>query len=358
MAGSSEEKLEIAKFKAYKGESSTTALFEVPVHFNPASLQYTISNTIKDEGKDDDKKQFVTQSSAKLSMDLVFDTTHSGEDVRKFTNQTAKLLKPIQNGKNKKVPPVVEFDWGLYSFKGIVEQYKETLDFFAASGVPLRASVNITLSRLKAVFESDTSGTSNVSGGDLDPTVVSPSPQGPNGGPAGLANRLGDPRAARSIAALNGSASLRFGGGGELALNAGLDLKAAAAFSAGGDFGIGASAGAGLSMGAGLGGSFSASAGAGLSLSGGGGLGFQAGASAGVGVSTSGSASAFADLRSGFSSNLSMPDGRQLLTGGLAVNGGTGVQFGLGGQAQIKGEASLSADVGANADLRGRITFS
>ena len=100
------------------------------VHFNPASLQYTVSNTLKDEGSGAKKKQYVSQTTAKLTMDLVFDTTDTGEDVRETTDKMAKLLKP-HGPSGKQVPPLVEFGWGVYRFTGMVEQYKETLDFFA-----------------------------------------------------------------------------------------------------------------------------------------------------------------------------------------------------------------------------------
>ena len=72
---------------------------------------------------------------------------------------------------------------------GMVEQYKETLDFFAASGVPLRASVNLTLSSQDVVFESNTNKPATVDK-DLTPEPVSvPTSTGPAGGPAGLATR-------------------------------------------------------------------------------------------------------------------------------------------------------------------------
>ncbi len=40
------------------------------------------------------------------------------------------------------------------TFKGVVEQYKDTIDFFAASGVPLRASINLTLASQDVEFVS------------------------------------------------------------------------------------------------------------------------------------------------------------------------------------------------------------
>ena len=127
------EALATARFKTVKAAEP----IEVTVHFNPASLQYTVSNTLKDQGSGSKKKQYVSQTTAKLTMDLVFDTTATGEDVRETTDKMAKLLKP-HGPSGKQVPPLVEFGWGVYRFTGMVEQYKETLDFFAAGGVPLR----------------------------------------------------------------------------------------------------------------------------------------------------------------------------------------------------------------------------
>ena len=60
------EALETARFKTVKAAEP----IEVTVHFNPASLQYTVSNTLKDEGSGAKKKQYVSQTTAKLTMDL------------------------------------------------------------------------------------------------------------------------------------------------------------------------------------------------------------------------------------------------------------------------------------------------
>jgi hypothetical protein len=371
------EPLATATFKTVKSPEP----IEVTVHFNPASLQYTVSNTLKDEGKGSDKKQFVTGTSAKLTMDLVFDTTDTGQDVRETTEKLARMLK-AHGPSGKQVPPLVEFGWGLYRFTGIVEQYKETLDFFAAGGIPLRAAVNLTLSSLKLVFEREQSQASVDKDLPLDAVTV-PTASGPGGGPAGVANALGDPRAARAIASANGSPSLRFSGGADLAVGvgAGVSLGAAAAFSAGASagFGVGVSggvglgisgsAGVGVSAGAGFGVSAGASAGFGASASAGFGAaasaGFSAGASAGfsasagAGFAVSGaSASAdFSGLRAGVSSSASMPSPSAALSLTAGAGSGGGVEFGLGGRAQSSGSASLSADVGANAELTARLGF-
>ena len=342
------ETVALAQFKTVKAGEP----IEVTVHFNPASLQYTVQNTLKDEGSGAKKKQYVSQTTAKLTMDLVFDTTATGQDVRETTDKMARLLKP-HGPSGKQVPPLVEFGWGLYRFTGMVEQYKETLDYFGASGVPLRSGINLTLSSQDVVFESGKNPPAKVDQDLAAEAVTVPTPPGPGApgaGPAGVASSLGDPRAARAIASANGSGSLRFSAGAELAVGvgAGVSLGAAAAFSAGGSagFGLGVSAGAGIGI----------SGGAGIGISGGAGLGVSGGA--GIGGSAGASASAdFSGLRAGTTSSAAMPSASAALSLTSGASGGSGVQFGLGGRAQASGSASLSADVGANAELTARLGF-
>lgn len=325
---------EPASFETLTGEKVS-----VPVHFNPASLQYTVANTLKEEGKGAKKKQYVSQTTAKLTMDLVFDTTDSGEDVRVTTNKMAKLLQPVAAGGGKNVPPTVRFSWGAYAFTGMVEQYKETIDFFAAGGVPLRASINLTLSSQDVVFDSGTASPASVDANLGPEPVVAPGADdgaGP-GGAQGVANAAGDPRAARAIAAANGADSLRFGAGASLAVGAsvGAGFAAGASASAGFSAGIGASAGAGFSASAGAGLSASAglSAGAGANLlppaafaSGGGGLSLGAGAGAGLGLSAGGGLSLGAGASAGFGASLSAG-----ASAGAGFSAGAGASAGFSG---------------------------
>ncbi|HEX8243568.1 MAG TPA: hypothetical protein VF541_08735, partial [Longimicrobium sp.] len=123
------------------------ALFRTPkgvvkVHFNPGTLQYTITNTMQQRGGGN--KQFVTGSTGKLTMDLIFDTTHDGSDVRIETEKIRKMMKP-----ENKLVPTITFEWGLYKFEGTMETYKETLDFFSPNGVPLRASLSLGMAATK-----------------------------------------------------------------------------------------------------------------------------------------------------------------------------------------------------------------
>ncbi len=343
------ERVELAHFKTLPPGGAPSVEFDV--HFNPTSLQHTISNTLKDEGSGGRTKQFVDKTTAKLSMQLVFDTTDTGEDVRVHTDKVAKLLQPVAEDQ-KQVPPNVEFSWGLYSFLGMVEQYKETIDFFAASGVPLRSTVDISLASQDVQFDSAKNPPASVDG-DLGPE---PSVLAGGGGPSGLASALGDPRAARAIASANGSVSLRFGAEAGLAVGASVELKAEAAFSAGASAGIGIGASAGIGIGAGAGIGIGAGAGIGIGAS----AGISGGASAGIGGGASAGASgaAFAALRTGVSASTSMPSGRPLLSASSSAGAvGGGASFGLGGKAETQAGASLGADVGAGADLNTLIRF-
>src|SRR5262245_11435630 len=135
---------------------------ELVTQFNPASMIYEVANTLKEEGRGKSRGQYVTQSSGKLSVDLIFDTTGSGVDVRQITAKIALLATDVRTieiakGKaskdakdnkdkdRKEVLPPVTFEWGLYTFTGVIESFKETLDYFSG-GVPLRSLLNLKFS--------------------------------------------------------------------------------------------------------------------------------------------------------------------------------------------------------------------
>jgi len=363
----------------------------IPVQFNPMSLQYSITNTLKEEGKGKQKKQVVNQVSAKLTMDLIFDNTHDGKDVRNTTNLIAKLMDPAEGSTDakKKTAKVVLFEWGAFKFQGMIESYKETLEFFSGDGVPLRSSINLSLVQQDKIFEPGESA--------ADKTL----PQGvdvPNGearDATSSAAQGGDPNAGRALAAANGLESMRFPSGPAINVSASVQLGAAVAFASGGA-GISASAGFGISAGAGLGvgveagldisggAGFGIGGGAGFDISGGAGFGVSAGAgfgasagpsfgtSAGVsfgieGPSFGSSASAgvsfsegaFAGLRAATTQTSFSLDTDSFLATSESVSLVTDddATFEVGGMAGISGSASLRADVGASADLSASIQF-
>ncbi|MDC6171043.1 CIS tube protein [Paucibacter sp. XJ19-41] len=118
----------------------------VLVQFNPLSLSYTAQNTLEKKGRDASARQFVAQTTAKLEFDLQFDSSHDGGDVRAETDRIKQFLQPLEQGPAcDRAPPLVGMRWGSFVFKGVLESFRETLDFFSAEGVPLRSLLKIAL---------------------------------------------------------------------------------------------------------------------------------------------------------------------------------------------------------------------
>lgn len=302
-------------------EPSSSDPSVVLVQFNPATLNYSVQNTLEKKGRDANAKQFVAQTTAKLEFDLPFDSTHDGGDVRTETDRIKQFLNPGDKSQNAdQAPPLVGFRWGTFVFKGIVESFKETLDFFSAEGVPLRSLLKIGLASQdpKDVFAALPPGHPDAAAAAGDDVQLA---------------AVGDRGASRDVAAANGFESMRNPGAGLAAVaGASVELKAAVGFSASASVGIGG--GIGLGGGAGIG------VGGGVGI--GGGIGIGAGASAGAA-----SMQAFAGLGTAKAPAVRLPSASAQVS--LGSPGGS---FALGGQAGGSGaSAGLKADMGASARI-------
>lgn len=312
----------------------------VVVQFNPTSLSYSVQNTLEKKGRDANAKQFVAQTTAKLEFDLVFDSTHDGGDVRGETDRIKQFLNPGDKIANKdQAPALVGFRWGTFVFKGIVESFKETLDFFSAEGVPLRSTLKIGLASQdpKDVFAALPPGhpdAAAAAGGDVRLATV------PARGTSAMAAQGGNPGAGRALAAANGFESMRSPGAGlAVVAGGGIELKAAASFSAGVSAGVGGGAGIGAGIGAGAG--LGASAGVGI------GAGVGVGASAGAG-----SLGAFAGLGTSRTPAAVRLDASALQVPASLPPASVGGQFALGGKAVGASSAGMKADMGVAARIK------
>lgn len=350
---------ELATFYKLDGQDEVEVM---PVHFNPASLRITMNNQFGD----DPPEQHCRETTSKLDVELVFDTTDTGIDVRFDTDLLEGLTRagpPASaatgsnsggsggasgaNAQPSLQVPIVIFRWGLSRYRGIVESLTQTLDFWSSDGVPLRATVQLSLK------SASRSGYDFIAMSSLDnptppPNSVTPATTPASGtGATDAAQRAGNPRAGRMVAAMNGIEDMRAAAGASVGVSASVNLSAAASFkmSAGASAGIGIGASAGASAGAGAGAGFSAgataaaSAGAGLAASAG--VGMSGGASAGAGFSFGASAGAGVSAAGfGVSANATSIGG----SGGLlsaGVSASAGAFAGLGSSKMATSGASL-----------------
>lgn len=133
---------------------------EIEFLFNPAELTISKSNTWnaagEAKGKNAPELRFQAGQPATLAMSLTFDTTDRGTSVTEYTDKLLGLMKVDPNiagadrSNNSARPPWVEFHWGsLYSFKAIVERLQVKFTYFASTGMPLRAKVDLSLKQWK-----------------------------------------------------------------------------------------------------------------------------------------------------------------------------------------------------------------
>ena len=349
-----------ARAKLYRVESGEDDPSALVVQFNPTTLSYSVQNTLKQPDKDPRPAQYVSQTSAKLEFDLVFDSTHDGRDVRAETSRIREFLNAGEHKKPEQAaPPVIGFRWGAFAFKGYIEQFRESLDFFSSDGLPLRSTVKLSLTAQdkNAIFTGETFGKSTT---DVDPANVR-LVSVPAGGASKVASQGGNPNAGRGLAAANGFESMRNPGASLAAVvGGGVQLKAAAAFSAGAGIGFGAGAGAGFGAGAGAGFGAGASAGFGAGASAGfgaaAGAGFGAGAGAGFGASAGAGfgATAGAGFTSSSTSSFSSFSSSSFSTSGFSgssfspgkLSFGAGAGFGGTASGGVNGFAGAFAGLG------------
>ncbi len=94
---------------------------------------------------------------ATLSLKVTFDTTDTGESVTNYTGALLALMdvdttiSGTTESSNNQRPRTVTFVWGsLSSFESVVTRLSINFTYFAASGTPLRADVDIDLLQYNA----------------------------------------------------------------------------------------------------------------------------------------------------------------------------------------------------------------
>ncbi len=165
--------------------SDTKAYFEVETGeqitclFNPAELALTRSNEWRSgsrPGRDVPTLEYAGATGGTLSFEVFFDTTATGASATQYTGQLVALMDvdPTVPGSDESTgnvrPPTVVFHWGdLHSFRAVVAALDVRLIYFSATGVPLRARVQVTLRQYE---QSDAFGPQNPTSTTLRPHAV------------------------------------------------------------------------------------------------------------------------------------------------------------------------------------------
>jgi nucleoid-associated protein YgaU len=145
----------------------------LPCLFNPESLSVSRTNTWAGSsapGRGVPTLRYEGAASGTFSLSLFFDTTSDGQAVTNYTSKLLKLMEvdPQLPGSSDATqnarPPWVVFHWGdLHSFKAVITSLSLNFTYFSATGVPLRAKADLSLTQYQEELafgpQNPTSGT-------------------------------------------------------------------------------------------------------------------------------------------------------------------------------------------------------
>jgi hypothetical protein len=123
----------------------------VTCQFNPETFTLSKSNKWTrrtDIGDSVPETVFSGGNAGTMTLDLLFDTTDTQEDVRKEYFHLIKfaLVKQSTNPDQKGEPRQVKVEWGTYmGYVAVIENINQTFTLFMPNGTPLRAQVSLTL---------------------------------------------------------------------------------------------------------------------------------------------------------------------------------------------------------------------
>lgn len=144
----------------------------IPIQFNPTEFSLEKGAQIADiniPGLDSPLLQFVRGQNERLTLELFFDTTESGmgRNATSVTTLTDRIYELVKIEPDRHAPPVCGFVWNRKfpgadvsenignqkrnDFNCIVESVRQKFTLFSPEGVPLRATLTVTLREYKTL---------------------------------------------------------------------------------------------------------------------------------------------------------------------------------------------------------------
>jgi nucleoid-associated protein YgaU len=140
------------------------------VQFNPTEVSFEKAMKFAEitiPGLDVPLQQFVRGEAEKLTLELLCDSTEKGTGLgaESVTTQTDKVFSMARINPKTHAPPVVKLSWNNHfpgdslapnlssqrrtSFTGVIESIRQKFTLFSPEGVPLRATINLTIREYK-----------------------------------------------------------------------------------------------------------------------------------------------------------------------------------------------------------------
>jgi nucleoid-associated protein YgaU len=127
---------------------------KVVCQFNPND--FSISKSVKwvyqtADGKNVGNPEFGGGEAQDLTVNLIFDSTDTGSDVRQKYAELLKMAQIDETHTNtvtrKGEPPQCKFQWGSFlSFTGVIKTISQNFTLFKADGTPLRVKMQVIFS--------------------------------------------------------------------------------------------------------------------------------------------------------------------------------------------------------------------
>lgn len=142
-----------AQFVILEGENKER---EIDLQFNPSGYSVEESNEFSEKklmGLKGVVHQFTGSKKADLSLELMFDGTEKGVDVRELI---APLKQIFEIDSTLHAPPPCRFIWGGFTFDGFVTTHKKEFTYFYHDGTPGRVKLSVTLKPYTRIDETVT----------------------------------------------------------------------------------------------------------------------------------------------------------------------------------------------------------
>lgn len=143
--------------KATLTNLSASPAVSVTCQFNPTDLSFTKSNEWDNrsaKGQDAGVSSFSGGHATTFTLNLLFDTTDTGNDVRtEYTDKILAMMKvptaPSNTSDTLGEPPRVRFQWGVIRmFDSIITSVTLKFIMFKPDGTPVRAEATVNLQEI------------------------------------------------------------------------------------------------------------------------------------------------------------------------------------------------------------------